>query len=158
MTTLRPLARRLLFCLAAAVLLFGAASAQAAQKAKKQPNIIFILADDLGYGELGCFGQEKIKTPHLDEMAAEGMKLTSFYAGATVCAPSRCVLMTGLHTGHGEVRGNSSSERQALNPEDVTVAEALQKAGYYTGLIGKWGLGEPGSGSRGRTSWPTPMP
>ncbi|WP_013627887.1 arylsulfatase [Rubinisphaera brasiliensis] len=149
MTTLRPLARRLLFCLAAAVLLFGDASAQAAQKAKKQPNIIFILADDLGYGELGCFGQEKIKTPHLDEMAAEGMKLTSFYAGATVCAPSRCVLMTGLHTGHGEVRGNSSSERQALNPEDVTVAEALQKAGYHTGLIGKWGLGEPGGGERG---------
>ncbi len=113
------------------------------------PNIIFILADDLGYGDLGCFGQKWIQTPHLDRMAAEGMKLTNFYAGATVCAPSRCVLMTGLHTGHCEVRGNSAATVQRLRPEDTTVAEVLQRAGYHTALIGKWGLGEPGGGEAG---------
>ena len=109
---------------------------------KKQPNIIYILADDLGYGDLGCFGQKTIKTPELDKMAAQGMKFTNHYAGSTVCAPSRCSLMTGLHTGHARIRGNAT---QPLLPEDVTVAELLQDAGYKTGLIGKWGLGEPGS-------------
>lgn len=114
-----------------------------------QPNIIFILADDLGYGDLGCYGQEKIQTPHLDQMAAEGMRFTDFYAGATVCAPSRCVLMTGLHTGHCQVRGNGASENQKLRDQDQTVAEVLQKVGYRTALIGKWGLGEPGGGEEG---------
>ena len=133
-----------------ALLILGLCHARCVTAAEPQrPNIIFILADDLGYGDLGCFGQEHIKTPVLDQMAAEGMKLTSFYAGATVCAPSRCVLMTGLHHGHAEVRGNSDSARQCLKPNDVTVAKVLQQGGYRTGLIGKWGLGEPGGGETG---------
>jgi len=107
-----------------------------------KPNIIFILADDLGYGDLGCYGQDEIKTPNLDRMAAEGMRFTDHYAGSTVCAPSRCALMTGLHTGHCLVRGNG---RVPLRPEDVTVAELLKQAGYNTGVIGKWGLGEAGT-------------
>jgi len=109
---------------------------------RSKPNIIFILADDLGYGDLGCYGQTRIRTPNLDRMAAEGIRFTDFYAGSTVCAPSRCSLMTGLHCGHARIRGNS---RQPLLPEDVTAAEWLKKAGYRTGLIGKWGLGESGS-------------
>lgn len=108
--------------------------------AQRKPNIIFILADDLGYGDVGCFGQTRIQTPNLDRMAAEGMRFTQTYAGSTVCAPSRCALMTGLHTGHCHVRGN---QRIPLRPEDTTVAEVLKSAGYRTGLVGKWGLGEP---------------
>ena len=108
----------------------------------RPPNLLFILADDLGYGDLGCYGQQKIRTPHLDALAAEGMRFTQAYAGSTVCAPSRCCLMTGLHTGHARVRGNALVP---LAPEDVTVAEVLRDAGYATGLVGKWGLGEPGS-------------
>ncbi|MHC4559340.1 MAG: arylsulfatase [Planctomycetota bacterium] len=107
-----------------------------------KPNIIFILADDLGYGDLGCYGQKTIQTPNIDRMAAEGMRFTDHYAGSTVCAPSRCCLMTGLHTGHALVRGNA---RVPLRPSDVTVAELLKEAGYTTGIIGKWGLGEPDS-------------
>jgi len=106
----------------------------------KRPSIIFILADDLGYGDLGCYGQQQIKTPNLDQMAAEGMRFTQHYAGSTVCAPSRCALMTGQHTGHCLIRGN---ERVPLRPGDVTVAELLRQAGYVTGITGKWGLGEP---------------
>lgn len=127
-----------------AVFALGASLSVAADK----PNLIFILADDLGYGDLGCFGQEKIQTPHLDQMAAEGMKLTDFYAGSTVCAPSRSVLMTGQHTGRTWVRGNagaSNRDPQTLRPEDITVAEKLKDAGYATALIGKWGLGEVAS-------------
>src|SRR4029450_9441892 len=97
---------------------------------------------DLGYGDLGCYGQRKTKTPALDRMAAEGMRFRQFYAGSTVCAPSRCVLMTGLHTGHCYIRGNAKTN---LRPEDVTVAEVLKGAGYRTGLVGKWGLGHEGS-------------
>lgn len=103
------------------------------------PNIVLILADDLGYGDLGCYGQKVIQTPHIDQMAAEGMRFTNCYAGSTVCAPSRCCLMTGLHTGHAFIRGNA---RIPLPPEEVTVAEVVKKAGYTTALIGKWGLGE----------------
>lgn len=103
-----------------------------------KPNLIFILADDLGYGDLGCFGQSKIKTPNLDRLAKGGMKLTQFYSGSTVCAPSRCVLMTGLHTGHAYIRGNG---RHNLRPNDFTVAELFKQAGYATGCFGKWGLG-----------------
>ena len=113
---------------------------QAAGSKKDRPNIIYILADDLGYGDLGCYGQKTIQTPNIDQMASEGMRFTDHYAGSTVCAPSRCCLMTGLHTGHAWVRGNA---RVPLRPSDVTVAELLKQAGYTTGIIGKWGLGEP---------------
>ena len=108
----------------------------------KRPNIIFILADDLGYGDVGCFGQKIIQTPNIDRMAAEGMRFTDHYAGSTVCAPSRCALMTGMHTGHCLVRGNALVP---LRPSDITVAELLKEAGYSTGIIGKWGLGEADS-------------
>ena len=124
--------------LALAGLFVGAATATSAD----QPNIIFIMADDLGYGDLGCYGQKIIQTPRLDRMAAEGMRFTQFYAGATVCAPSRCVLMTGKHTGHCKVRGNGGGGAQSLGADDFTVAELLKGAGYSTGLIGKWGLGD----------------
>ena len=102
--------------------------------APDRPNIIFIMADDLGYGDLGCYGQKRIRTPHLDRMAAEGMKFTQFYAGATVCAPSRCVLMTGLHTGHCFIRGNAKIN---LRPADVTVAELKKTTAYTCRLMGK---------------------
>lgn len=108
----------------------------------RQPNIVYILADDLGYGDLGCYGQTKFATPHIDRLAEEGMQFTQHYAGSTVCAPSRCVLMTGLHTGHCRVRGN---KLVPLLDEDVTAAELLKQEGYATGLFGKWGLGEPGT-------------
>lgn len=110
--------------------------------ARGKPNIIFILADDLGYGDLGCYGQPTIRTPYLDRMAREGLRFTDCYAGSTVCAPSRCALMIGQHTGHCRIRGNALVP---LEPEDVTVAELLKSAGYATGVIGKWGLGEPGT-------------
>lgn len=109
---------------------------------KRNPNIILFLADDLGYGDLGCYGQKSIKTPHLDQMAAAGIRFTDFYSGSTVCAPSRCTLMTGYHTGHCRVRGN---DIVPLRPEDICVAELLKAAGYATGIFGKWGLGEPGT-------------
>jgi len=108
--------------------------------AAKRPNIIYVLADDLGYGDLSCYGQQTLKTPNLDRMAREGMRFTRHYAGSTVCAPSRCVLMTGLHTGHGRVRGNGPGQ---LLPTDVTFARLLQEAGYATGCFGKWGIGNP---------------
>lgn len=115
-----------------------------------RPNVIFILADDLGYGDLGCFGQELIQTPHIDRLAGEGIRFTQAYAGATVCAPSRCALMTGKHNGHAAIRGNREikPEGQAPMPGDtITVAHVMKWAGYTTGLIGKWGLGHPGSSS-----------
>jgi arylsulfatase A-like enzyme len=112
-----------------------------------RPNIIFIMADDLGTGHLGSYGQEVIETPELDRMAETGLQFTNAYAGSTVCAPSRSVLMTGQHTGHTTVRANFGPDggRIPLNDEDVTVAEVLKSAGYTTGMIGKWGLGEPGT-------------
>jgi uncharacterized sulfatase len=113
-----------------------------AESPARKPNVVFVLADDLGYGDLGCYGQKVIQTPNLDRMAAEGMRFTDFYAGATVCAPSRCVLMTGRHTGRCTVRGNADPQRQSLTDADVTVAEVFRDAGYATALIGKWGLGE----------------
>ncbi|MCK4759164.1 MAG: sulfatase-like hydrolase/transferase, partial [Candidatus Aminicenantes bacterium] len=122
----------------------------------QKPNVIFILADDLGYGELGCYGQEKIRTPNIDRIAAEGMKFTQHYSGSPVCAPSRCVLLTGKHTGHSYIRNNSEMrergevwrnplvEGQRPLPEDtLTIGGMFQKAGYTTGAIGKWGLGGP---------------
>jgi arylsulfatase A len=126
--------------------LLFAVTASAAAK----PNVIFILADDLGYGELGCFGQAKIKTPNLDRLAAEGMRFTQAYAGTTVCAPSRCTLMTGLHTGHSYIRGNKEIKPEGQEPlpaDTFTVGHLMKGAGYTTGIIGKWGLGFPGSES-----------
>jgi arylsulfatase A-like enzyme len=114
---------------------------------KRKPNIVFILADDLGFGDLSCYGQKRFTTPHLDRMAEEGMRFTDHYSGSTVCAPARCSLMTGYHTGHARVRGNYGSGPHGwgacleLRQEDVTVAELLKKAGYATGAFGKWSLG-----------------
>ncbi len=108
-----------------------------------QPNIIFIMADDLGYGHLGCFGQKKIQTPHIDQLSQEGMTFTQAYSGCSVCAPSRGSLMTGLHSGHISVRGNGGGV--SLLKNDMTIAQILKKAGYTTGLFGKWGLGEEGT-------------
>jgi arylsulfatase A-like enzyme len=107
----------------------------------QRPNVILITADDLGYGDLSCYGQKNFKTPNLDRLAAEGVRFAQAYAGSTVCAPSRCALMTGLHTGHCRIRGNA---RVDLRPEDVTIAEMLKLAGYRTAHIGKWGCGMPG--------------
>jgi arylsulfatase A-like enzyme len=114
----------------------------------RKPNIIYILSDDLGYGDLGCYGQQRIRTPNLDKMAREGMRFTNHYAGSTVCAPSRSCLMTGQHTGHTYVRGNYTMEPMGQIPlpdKTKTVAEYLKQAGYATALIGKWGLGGPDS-------------
>src|SRR5688572_19696914 len=111
-------------------------------RAQGGPNIIFILADDLGYGDLGCYGQKKIKTPNLDRMAAEGMRFTQCYAGTTVCAPSRSSLLTGQHTGHTRIRGNQA---YPLKAEDITVAEVLKQGGFKTGVFGKWAMGLRGT-------------
>ena len=116
----------------------------------RRPNIIYILADDLGYGDVSCYGQDKFMTPHIDSLASGGMKFTQHYAGSTVSAPSRCVLMTGLHTGHCFIRGNKTAD---LQPEGqlpmpagtVTMPTLLRQAGYVSGMFGKWGLGYPGS-------------
>lgn len=115
---------------------------------QRPPNIIYILADDLGYGDLGSYGQKRIKTPNLDRMAKEGMRFTQHYSGSTVCAPSRSVLMTGLHTGHTQIRGNKEIMpvgQYPLSYGTVTIPKLLKEAGYTTGGFGKWGLGYPGS-------------
>ena len=132
------------------------------REAEASPNIIFFLADDLGYAELGSYGQEKIETPNLDKLAADGKRFTQHYAGAPVCAPSRCVLLTGLHLGHAQIRGNDewssrgdvwSFEAMAedpnlegqrpIKPGTMTIGTLLQGKGYKTGIVGKWGLGGP---------------
>lgn len=107
------------------------------------PNILLIQADDLGYGDLGAYGQARFQTPGLDRMAAEGTRFTQYYAGSAVCGPSRATLMTGLHTGHAWIRGNGDD--LPLRAQDTTIAELLRAAGYRTAMIGKWGLGRPGS-------------
>src|SRR3954454_18013088 len=111
----------------------------AAQTTRPHPNIVFILADDLGYGDLGCYGQTRIATPNIDRLAADGMRFTQAYAGSTVCAPSRCCLMTGKHSGHTSVRGNRQPE-YGLAKGEGTVASLLKTRGYRTVLYGKWGL------------------
>ncbi len=125
---------------------------------RKKPNIVYIIADDLGYAEVGCYGQKKIKTPNIDKLAAQGMKFTQHYSGNPVCAPSRCVLMTGKHSGHSQVRGNKQvggaegwklgstiGGQWPLKADTVTVANILKNAGYRTGAFGKWGLGRVGT-------------
>lgn len=117
------------------------AASRRTPKRKNQPNIIFILADDLGYGDLSCYGQQKFQTPNIDRLASEGKRFTQAYAGSTVCAPSRCSLLTGMHQGHARVRGNIEGGDLPLRSEDLTIAEILQKKGYKTAIFGKWGLG-----------------
>lgn len=131
-----------LIVLMTTLILFSACSANKDEnKEERVPNIIFILSDDLSWGDLGCYGQDKIKTPNIDRIANEGIKFSNAYAGSTVCAPSRSSLMQGLHQGHARVRGNAyQSFRESLREDDYTVAMLLQEAGYKTGLFGKWGL------------------
>ncbi len=129
------------FLASAALAAVVAAAPRGIVSAQRKPNIIYILADDLGWGDLGCYGQKEIKTPVLDRMAAEGMRFFNHYSGSTVCAPCRATLMTGRHTGNLRTTGQG----QSLLPEDVTVAEVLKEAGYATGVFGKWGLGQAGS-------------
>jgi arylsulfatase A len=134
-----PRPRTLIALLLAALTALGVLAAE-------RPNIIFIMADDLGYGDLGCYGQKQVQTPHLDRMAAEGMRFTQHYSASTVCAPSRCALLTGLHTGHSAVRDNEGGfGAMPLAPSDVTVAQVLKQAGYDTAIIGKWDLAGPDS-------------
>lgn len=133
-----------------ALFLFGVSAATNKENKNElnKPNIIYILADDLGYGDLGCYGQAKIETPNLDKMAAKGMLFTQHYSGSTVCAPSRSVLLTGQHTGNTPIRGNRELEFEGqlpLNADVVTIADQLKEAGYTTGAFGKWGLGYVGS-------------
>jgi len=145
---------------AAATISPRAASAESQPKLAKQPNIILIMADDLGYGELGCYGQELIRTPRIDELARQGMRFTQFYAGSPVCASSRCTLMTGKHTGHAAIRNNMHPKgleklrekhewetpgQQPLPDSEVTIAELLRANRFETAAIGKWGLGMPGT-------------
>jgi arylsulfatase A-like enzyme len=143
-----------IICLLVCLCLFASLAPVQSSPVRRKSNIIFILADDLGYGDLGCYGQKLIKTPNLDELARAGIRFTNFYAASPVCAPSRASLMTGLHQGHAYVRGNATvkpvagqsgpaATRLPLRPQDVTIAEVLKAAGYATGLVGKWGLGEP---------------
>src|SRR6056297_2339757 len=120
------------------VLLAIAACSPDAYADPSRPNIIYIMVDDLGYGDLGCYGQERIETPDLDRMAAEGMRFTDHYAGHTVCRPSRLVLWTGMHVGHTGLMGNRA---RSLTGSETTVAKLLQQAGYATGGVGKWALG-----------------
>ena len=127
-----------------------ASGKSALQDAKQLPNVVFIVADDLGYGDLGCYGQKKIRTPNLDRLCHEGMKFTNHYSGCNVCAPSRCVLMTGMHPGHGYIRDNQQAkgftEGQMPVPENfLTLPLSLKKCGYTLGGFGKWGLGPFGS-------------
>jgi len=143
----------------ALVLASACRSTDGAPAPARRPNIIHILADDLGYGELGCYGQEKIRTPHLDALAAGGMRFLQHYSGSPVCAPARCCVLTGKHTGHAIVRNNTerggwgghafgleAEEGQFPLPEGTpTLARSLQAEGYRTGAFGKWGLGGPGT-------------
>jgi len=128
------------------LLLLPAAAAPPPVVSLSKPNIIYFLADDLGYYELGCYGQEKIKTPNIDRLAAEGMKFTQHYSGQTVCAPSRCAFLTGKHMGHAQIRNNKGvggwGKGQApLHENTTTIATMLKAKGYATGCVGKWGLG-----------------
>ncbi|MBN1590607.1 MAG: arylsulfatase [Pirellulales bacterium] len=140
---------RILLALAAVAACCGFAPMTApATAAERKPNVVFILADDLGYRELGCFGQQLIRTPNLDRLAKQGMRFTQHYAGNAVCAPSRCVLLTGRHPGHAWIRNNRELKPEGQQPipdGQITLAELLRDDGYATGAFGKWGLGGPGT-------------
>ncbi|MEO5997573.1 MAG: arylsulfatase [Chitinophagaceae bacterium] len=126
------------------ILLFLLIGSSTIASAQKKPNIVFILADDLGYGDLGCYGQKMIKTPNLDALCANGMRFTNYYSGSSVCAPSRETMLTGMHTGHTFIRGNFLTDEKEDPPmpdNKITIPEYLKKAGYKTALIGKWGMG-----------------
>lgn len=123
------------------VVLFSSCASKTGTKKKIKPNVVFILVDDMGYGDISCFGQKTLKTPKIDKMASEGMVFTNHYTGSTVCGPSRASLMTGKHTGHCSVRGNMPA--QLLKDDDLTIAKVMKRAGYATGGIGKWGIGHP---------------
>lgn len=144
--------------------LFCIAGLSSCQKEKSKPNIIYILMDDMGYGDLQCYGQQKIETPNIDRLRNNGIKLTQHYTGSPVSAPARCVLLTGLHSGHTQIRANDEiASRGAINSHDsmyvhpelegqyplkagtMTIGRMMQNAGYTTGCFGKWGLGYPGS-------------
>jgi len=132
----------------ACLLIVGCQQKREMDIVQRAPNIIYILADDLGYGDLSCLGQKFFRTPNIDRLAAEGMLFTQHYSGSTVCAPSRSALMTGMHTGHTAIRGNKEINPEGQHPissEIRTVAELLKDHGYATGAFGKWGLGYPGS-------------
>jgi arylsulfatase len=140
------------------IIALGCTNSDSSNQQTTPPNILFILADDLGYGDLGCFGQQHIKTPHLDRLASQGMRLTRHYSGSPVCAPSRCVLLTGKHTGNSYIRDNDEMNsrgdvwndpklegQRPLLASELTVGEIFQDAGYFTSFIGKWGLGWTGT-------------
>src|SRR6478752_2062891 len=130
------------FCLAASLLAFWPGSTATAADPPRGPNVVFVLADDLGSAELGCYGQTRIRTPHVDQLAKDGVRFTRFYAGNAVCAPSRCALLTGRHMGHAAVRDNRATppEGQWPIPADaVTLATLLRQRGYVCAAMGKWG-------------------
>jgi arylsulfatase len=139
-----------LVCVAAVAIVVAACSApgRGGTPTSQPPNVLLIITNDLGVGELGCYGQRTIRTPHIDALAREGVLFTNAYAGSCVCAPSRCTLLTGLHTGHAAIRDNKEirpTGQQPLPAESVTLATLLGGRGYATGAVGKWGLGPPGS-------------
>ena len=141
---------QLVLCIGGTLLTGFSACKKEAPAEGRPVNVIYILADDLGYGDIGCYGQQKIKTPNIDRMAQEGMLFTQHYAGCTVSAPSRCSLMTGLHTGHSQIRGNKEIKpegQQPMTEDTYTLGKLMKSAGYTTGIFGKWGLGYPGSTS-----------
>lgn len=139
--------KKLVFLLSLAILIVSCQNQPKEKEELQKPNIIYILADDLGYGDLSCLGQTHFQTPNIDQLAAEGMTFTQHYAGSTVCSPSRSVLLTGQHTGHTPIRGNKRDEfgNWPMSAGAVTIAEILKENGYTTGVFGKWGLGYPGS-------------
>ena len=145
---MKPTANLLLLSTATITSAVATSCTSTPSEVKETPNVIYILADDLGWGDIGVYGQEKIETPNIDKLASQGMLYTQHYSGCTVSAPSRSSLLTGLHTGHSPIRGNRELEGEGQEPmsgESYTMAEMFKDAGYATAVFGKWGLGYPGS-------------